>query len=169
MQSYNLFSHTAVFMVWGSTYCSNIKPLEILQKRTIRIVSFGKFDAHSSPLFAKLKVIKLHDRILLYIACFMYQFSNCNLPRAFDSFFTAVNIRHNYFTRLASKSILAWHQNPHLLFQKLERIMLNFISDRYFGSKIWNEIEEPLKTLSFRCFKRELKERSLDKYITNNI
>ena len=25
----------------------------------------------------------------------------------------------------------------------------------------WNEIEEQLKTLSFRCFKRELKERFL--------
>ena len=153
MQLYNLFSHTPVYMVWGSTYCSNIKPLEVLQKRTIRIISFGKFDVHSSPLFAKLKVIKLH---------------NCNLPRVFDSFFSVINIRHNYFTRLASKSILAWHQNPHLLFQKLERIMSNFISDRYFGPKIWNEIEEQL-TLSFRCFKRELKERSLDKYITNNI
>ena len=26
-------------------------------------------------------------------------------------------------------TVLAWHQNPHLLFQKLERIMENLISD----------------------------------------
>ena len=106
-------------MVWGSTYCSNIKPLEILQKRTIRIISFAKFYEHSTPLFAKLKIIKLHDTILLYAACFMYQYSNCNLPSAFDSFFTAIN----------TITVLAWHQNPHLLFQKLERIMENLISD----------------------------------------
>ena len=36
-------------MIWGSTYCSN-KPIEILQKRTIRIISFAKFDEHSTPL-----------------------------------------------------------------------------------------------------------------------
>ena len=37
-------------MVWGSTYCSNIKPLEILQKRAIRIINFAKFDAYSTHL-----------------------------------------------------------------------------------------------------------------------
>ena len=95
-------------MVWGSIYCSNIKPLGILQKRTIRIINFAKFDAHSSPLFAKLKIIKLHYVILLYSACFMYQYSNCNLPSASDSFFTAINTRYTYSNRLASKSIFAF-------------------------------------------------------------
>ena len=138
-------------MVWGSTYCSNIK-------KTIRIISFAKFDEHSTPLFAKLKIIKFHDIILLYTACFMYQYSNCNLQSVFDSFFTAINTRHNYNTRLASKSTFAF-----------PKIRTNFgkLNIRYFGPKIWNEIEELLKTLRFRCSKRELKERFLDKYITN--
>ena len=146
-------------MVWGSTYCSNIKPLEILQKRTIRIISFAKFDEHSTPLFAKLKIIKLHDIILLNTACFMYQYSNCNLPSAFDSFFIAINTRHNYSTRMASKSTFAF-----------PKIRTNYgkFNIRYFGPKIWNDIEGQLKILSFRCFKRKLKERFLDKYITNN-
>ena len=124
-------------MVWSSTYCSNVKLLEILQKRTIRIINFAEFDAHSTPLFAKLKIIKLHDTILLYTACFMYQYSNCNLPSAFDSFFTAINRRHNYSTRLASKSTFA--------FLKI-RTNYGKFNIRYFGPKIWNEIEEQLKT-----------------------
>ena len=143
-------------MVWGSTYYSNIKPLENVQKRTIRIITFAKFDARSTPLFEKLKMIKLHDIILLYTACFMYQCSNCNLQSAFDSFFTAINTRHNYSTRFASRSTFAF-----------PKIRTNYgkFNIRYFGPKIWNEIEEQLKTLSFCCFRRELKERSLDKYI----
>ena len=38
-------------VVWGNTYPTNIKPLFILQKRTIRIITFLKFDEHSSQLF----------------------------------------------------------------------------------------------------------------------
>ena len=89
----------------------------------------------------------------------MYQYSNCNFPGAFDSFFTAINTRHNYSSRLASKSTFAF-----------PKIRTNYGKSniRYFGPKIWNEIEEQFKTLSFRCLKRELKERFLDKYITNN-
>ena len=68
------------------------------------------------------------------------------------------------FSQLSAQDIitvLAWHQNPHLLFQKLERTMENLIWD------ISNKIEEQSKTLSFR----ELKERLLwsFNYTTNNI
>ena len=59
----------------------------------------------------------------------------------------------------------AQHQTPHSLFQKLERVLANLMLD-ILAKKNWNEIEEQLKTLSFRCFKQELKERFLDKYRT---
>ena len=133
-----------------SRYDWSREPCAIIIIVIIIKISFAKFDEHSTPLFAKLKIIKLHDIILLYTACFMYQYSNCNIPSAFDSFFTAINTTHNYGTRLASKSTFAF-----------PKIRTNYgkFNIRYFGPKIWNEIEEQLKTLSFRCFKRELKER----------
>ena len=84
------------------------------RKQFVLFINFAKFDAHSSPLFAKLKIIKLHDIIFLYTPCFMYQYSNCNLP----SFLTQDLIM-----------VLAWHKNPNWFFQKLERIMENFIPD----------------------------------------
>ena len=91
-------------MVWGSNYTTNIKPIEISQKRTIRIITYAKFDAHSTPLFTKLNLLKFQDIITLYIACFMYNYSNSNIPSALNSFFTAVNKSHTYNTRLASQS-----------------------------------------------------------------
>ena len=38
-------------IAWGSTYHSNVQPLFILQKNPVRIMTFSKFDEHSSPLF----------------------------------------------------------------------------------------------------------------------
>ena len=46
-------------VVWGNTYPTNIKPLFILQKRTIRIITFSKFDEHSSQLFKLANILNL--------------------------------------------------------------------------------------------------------------
>ena len=115
----------------GSTYITNIKPLEILQKRTIRVINFAKFDAHTNPLFAQHKLMKLQDIIFLYTACFMYHFSKSNLPNAFNNFFTPINTRHKYNTRLASKSTFAF---------PIIRTNYGRFNIRFFGPKVWNEI-----------------------------
>ena len=36
-------------VIWGSTYESTLKPIFILQKKSIRIITFSPFDCHSSP------------------------------------------------------------------------------------------------------------------------
>ena len=107
------------------------------------------------PLFAKLNLLKFQDIITLYIACFMYNYSNSNIPNAFNSFFTAANKSHTYNTRLASKSSF--------VFPKV-RTNYGKFNNRFLGPKIWNEIEESLRTLSFRSFKRELKAHFLSLY-----
>ena len=63
-------------------------------------LSFAKFDAHTNPLFARLNILKLHDIIFLYSACYMYQFSKSSLPKAFDNFFTRTNTRQLSYTFL---------------------------------------------------------------------
>ena len=59
---------------------------------------------HTNPLFARLEILKLHDIIFLYTACFMYQLSKSSLPMAFDNLFTRTNTRHRYYIRFSSKS-----------------------------------------------------------------
>ena len=53
----------------------------------------------------------------------------------------SVRQRHNYNTRLASKSPFV-----------LPKVRTNYgkFNIRFFGPKVWNDIEEPLKTLSFQ-------------------
>ena len=57
---------------WGNTYSSTIQPLFVLQKRAIRIMTFSKFNEHSSPIFKRLNIDKLPDLVTLNIAVFMY-------------------------------------------------------------------------------------------------
>ena len=120
-------------MVWGSTYITNLNPLVVLQKKTIRILCFAKFKAHTNPLFARLKILKLHDIIFFHTACFMYKFSKSNLPKTFDSFSLVL-------TRDIA-IILVYLQNPPLLYQIFEPIMGNLILrflDQKFGIKLKN-------------------------------
>ena len=57
------FSYCCI--IWGNTYDHNIKPLQRMQKKAIRLITFCDFDAHTSPLFFELKLLKLQDHIKL--------------------------------------------------------------------------------------------------------
>ena len=72
-------------------------------KTAVRIMTFSKRDAHSSPLFSQLGLIKFIDLVSVHFAIFMLQYHRNLLPKAFDNFFLIISSKHNY-TRLASKS-----------------------------------------------------------------
>ena len=75
-----------------------------LQKRVLCILTFSNYNDHSNPLFKALEIIKFEDVIFLHNATFMYDFHSGTLPPAFSNYFTVVNKRHKYNTRLASRS-----------------------------------------------------------------
>ena len=78
---YPFFTYSLI--AWGNTYATNLQPLYILQKRAMRIITFSKFDDHSSPVFKKVGIIKLFDLITLQVACFMHKFHHKQLPQVF--------------------------------------------------------------------------------------
>ena len=45
--------------IWGNTYSSTLRPLIILQKRAIRMITFSEPGEHSEPLFKELEILKL--------------------------------------------------------------------------------------------------------------
>jgi hypothetical protein len=98
-------------------------------KRAIRIMTFSKFDEHSSPIFKSLKIIKLCDLVTLHIAIFMFKFHHQMLPPAFELFFTPLENVHNYNTRsLATQSYY------------LPKIRTNYgkFNVRFQGPIVWN-------------------------------
>ena len=70
------------------------------------------------------------------------------LPDAFSEFFTKVNKRHHYNTRLASKATFC-----------LPSIRTNYgkFNLRFTGAKIWNGIKEEYKSLNRSSFKQKIK------------
>jgi len=134
-------------IVWGNTYVHNIKPLQIIQRKAIRLITFSNFDAHTSPLFAKLNLLKLQDYIKLQTLFFMHQFNTGKLPKIFDSFFVKTFCKHNVNTRFASRSTFY-----------LPKIRTNYgkFNIRFNGPKLWNELDERFKCCTSNQFKKEL-------------
>ena len=63
-------------IIWGNTYNTTLQPIFILQKRAMRLITFSRFDEHSSPLFKSLEIIKFLDLVTFHLAIFMYKYHN---------------------------------------------------------------------------------------------
>lgn len=50
-------------ITWGNTYQSAVHRLFILQKKSIRLITYSRFDEHTSPLFRRLDILKFNDLI----------------------------------------------------------------------------------------------------------
>ena len=146
---------TYSLITWGNTYQTTLLLLIILQKKAVRIMTFSEYNSHSTPLFQNLKILKVSDLIYLYTALFMYDYYSNRLPLIFDNFFKSINKVHQYQTRLASK--ISYY---------LPKARTNYgkFNIRFFGAKVWNSIDDSLKSKSRACFKNLLKELIISNY-----
>ena len=85
----------------------------------------------------------------------MFDYHANTLPVAFNNFFKSLNKAHPYNTRLASRSSYY-----------LPKVRTNFgkFNIRFNGVKIWNSIEENLKSKSRTQFKKLLKRSIISHY-----
>ena len=94
-------------IAWGNTYSTTLKPLYVLKEtKTLRLMTFSKFDEHSSPLFKTLNIIKLHDLVSYQIATFMYRFKN-RLPLVFSNFFYRGQRGSSIYYKICCKTVLS--------------------------------------------------------------
>ena len=140
---------------WGNTYVSNLKPIYILQKRALRIITFSAFDHPSSPLFKSLGITKYFDLVTYHIAVLIYKYHNSLLPSAFNCFFMKISHVHSYNTCLAVK------QTYYLPNARTNYGMFNI---RFKGPKVWNDLDENIKGFSLSAFKNKLKQNFLESY-----
>lgn len=142
-------------LIWGSTYKTTLKPLYMLQKKAIRILTFSHYYDHSSPLFRKLSILKLADLVIYQHSIFLYKYHTNQLPLVFDNFFQPITSRHSYNTRLASRSSY---------YIPIVRTNFGKFNIRYQGSTIWNNINESTKQLTFPRFKKSIQTQLISKY-----
>ena len=143
-------------VAWGNTYTSSTNPLFLLQKKLI-ITTFSDYLDHTNSIFLALNILKFQDLVFYHNALFMYDFHSGNLPHIFSTFFSPVNQKHSYNTRLASRSTYS-----------LPKVRTNFgkFNIRFIGPKIWNEVDETFKNCKKYKFKKMLK-NSLIQFVTN--
>lgn len=67
-------------LVWESQHQTLFK----LQKKAVRIISCAKYNAHTEPIFKRLKPLKLPDICTLQKLKFCYKLENKTLPSFFQ-------------------------------------------------------------------------------------
>ena len=133
--------------VWANTYPSHLDKLIKLQKKAIRICTNSHYMSHSSPLFKRLRTLKLHDVNNLQIASIMQRYNTNTLPRyLMDMFYLNLKI-HNYSTRNANKFHRWVYSND-----------ISKYSLRHSGPIIWNILTAKNFNIAFNnTFRRQYK------------
>ena len=85
----------------------------------------------------------------------MHKYHNNLLPTTFETLFVRVNEVHDYNTRLSSK-----------ISYSIPKIRTSYgkFNIRFQGVRVWNSIDENLKSLSPLAFKKKLKIYFIDEY-----
>ena len=87
----------------GLTHTTILDCLFRLQKRVNRTISFKDRYAHTTPLFYKLKLLKLFGIHTLKLLSLVHECQNNQSIQPFDDFFIPLHSVHDYNTRQAFK------------------------------------------------------------------
>ena len=134
---------TYCISIWGTSTKFHLKPLFILQKKLIRIMSFKNRIEHSAPLFKSLFILPL-NLMTIYMTC-TYVFEL--LQRGDYAYFAISNCpygtRRSDAPTLSLPPIMTTHGRQSLL---------------WTGASTWNDLPRELRLVSsWQTFKRELK------------
>ena len=85
--------------VWGLANNYITKRILILQKAAVRIITFSPFRAHSAPLFARLKILKIFDLVKVLNILFVHKVLNKDAPDEVCKYFNFKMKNHEHMTR----------------------------------------------------------------------
>ena len=91
--------------IWGSACDTHLMRLLVLQKRALRFMVYEDFNdipgplAASTPIFAKLEILKLKDIFIFQISRFIHNCLRSKINNNFHNWFILNNEIHNYHTR----------------------------------------------------------------------
>ena len=120
--------------LWGAAPEYLINDLFILQKKAIRLISNSEENAHTSPLFLNLKILKLQDIYKLQLANFIYGLDKGIQPISLQQFYHINSEKHDYNTRNKD--------NPSVRKHNTNAAAGSMFSKSY---KLWYEMEPALK------------------------
>lgn len=125
-------------------------------KKIIRAISWSDFNAPTRSIFFRYGLLRLTEYNIFHNACTMYQVV-FGLNNRLCELVPIHYPRHTYLTR-----------NMHIITGKKRRLKSTGMSVVCRGPRIWNELDESLKTSSsISSFKQNLKKQLLNLYTSS--
>jgi hypothetical protein len=156
--------------IWGTENAKKtyIQPLIRLQKQIIRIIMNKRYKTHTTPLFARLNILKLTNlyilRVCVEMHSFIYTQSQQNRPQH-HHIYTWSTQTHEHKTRYSLQQNLSIPNKYTHRYSKSkvsQQQPLEHFNAQY--SSIWNSIPLPIREVTSKdCFKRKLKAHLLSK------
>ena len=130
---YSLFHSHLMYALpaYGCANMSTLKPIKMLQKKAVRLVTNSKYNAHTDPIFKSLGILKFPDLLQFVRLDFMHSVSKNRCPLAFSDTWDGVN-DHDENLNMNLRNYLDY---------KVPRSRLNFSERLPFHSfpKTWND------------------------------
>ena len=145
-------------LVWGFTFQTYIRKIEILQKRIIRIIDDKHRLAHADPIFRSLNMLKVMDIAKQQLISVMHRKIIGTLPSEL-----------NYLFSLANTQSITRHKSH--FNETFSRKLYRTRVASWTGPRLWNSCIAPhfsiadLKITSKECIKRHAKKQFILAYV----
>ena len=117
-------------LLWANSHITNIRKLQLLQRKAIRIITSSHYIAHTDPLFSTTKLLKLDDLYKYQVGIFMHKVTHCQLPQNMSSMFLRTDNIHSHKLR---------NQNAYYIQQIRTNTRKSTIN--FSGPKFWNTLQ----------------------------
>ena len=74
--------------IWGNTYKSNLRKLQVLQNKAVRIITGSSRKTSIEWMYNEFRILNLYEINLYLVGKFMFKVFHEDVPNVFDNFFT---------------------------------------------------------------------------------
>ena len=92
--------------IWGQSHSKTFDMIQTTQNKALRIINFKQSMEPSEPLYQKLNINKLKNKIILNNCLFIFDKLTNNLPDVFDQLFQPLKEQYNHYTRGSQQYLL---------------------------------------------------------------
>ena len=140
---------------WGRAYKTVIWPMQVLQNRIVKYMTFSNRTPSASNIFKLHKNLKVSDLYQLNLEKFMHKYNVDILPSSFDNFFSKLYNMHDHGTRQQ----VSGHFHHKRVRTDYGKKMLQYVEP-----VAWGCISNNIKMLPLHAFSNQVKSRLLAGY-----
>ena len=85
--------------IWGISPQCHLRPLILLQKKIVRIMTFSTYYAHTDPFFKDPNILTIDKLVVHRIGIAMYKINNDLFPSVLSELYKKNNVIHDHNTR----------------------------------------------------------------------